>query len=326
MEKDDELKGIGNSYDFGARMLDPRIGRWFAPDPMENKYPNLTTYHFTANNPIIYIDFNGEDIVYFNREGKEVHRIVSDKVNETWVIHKNADNTVVDKVHMRNKAGWVKAEMPNMIKNVSSYEKAIGRDYNKHDYQVAASTHLFNEKLSAENLPEKTPGTGQPTNSVELLDPNIVKAVILKETNYGYVGAYEWKKASEDVMQSNVGSGSATINGDWVPAKARLTELKENVVPTPSESITGGILWLYYKGIKVENIKYKNGKIVGGDVSWDGGNDWLKAVEKYNGGGDSKYVEKFKAILEALKQNSSTEYVKEKQTKEKKAKEKQPKK
>ncbi|WP_317044843.1 RHS repeat domain-containing protein, partial [Flavobacterium columnare] len=36
-EKDDELKGEGNSYDFGARLLDPRIGRWFSPDPMEKK-------------------------------------------------------------------------------------------------------------------------------------------------------------------------------------------------------------------------------------------------------------------------------------------------
>lgn len=286
---------------------------------MENKYPNLTTYHFTVNNPIIYIDFNGEAIVYFNREGKEVHRIVSDKVNETWVIHKNADNTVVDKVHMRNKGGWVKAEMPNMIKNVSSYEKAIGRDYNKHDYQVAASTHLFNEKLSAENLPEKTPGAGQPTNSVELLDPNIVKAVVLKETNYGYVGAYEWKKASEDVMQSNVGSGSATINGDWAPAKARLTQLKENVVPTPSESITGGILWLYYKGISVTEVKYEvgSGKVIGANVQWIGGDDWLGNVEKYNGNRDKNYMEKFKAILKALNQNSSTEYIKEKENKEK---------
>lgn len=40
-EKDDEVRGDGNSYDFGARMLDSRIVRWFAGDPKESKYPSV---------------------------------------------------------------------------------------------------------------------------------------------------------------------------------------------------------------------------------------------------------------------------------------------
>jgi RHS repeat-associated protein len=60
-EKDDELKGEGNSYDFGARMLDPRVGRWFAPDKMEGNYPSSSTYAYTLNNPIYYIDPDGNE-------------------------------------------------------------------------------------------------------------------------------------------------------------------------------------------------------------------------------------------------------------------------
>ena len=59
-EKDDELKGEGNSYDFGARMFDPRVGRWFATDPMEDRIPSVSTYAYVANNPLYYVDPDGE--------------------------------------------------------------------------------------------------------------------------------------------------------------------------------------------------------------------------------------------------------------------------
>jgi RHS repeat-associated protein len=68
-EKDDELKGEGNSYDFGARIYDPRVGRWLSTDPLENKYPSMSPYNFTANNPILYVDPDGRDYgVYVNHE------------------------------------------------------------------------------------------------------------------------------------------------------------------------------------------------------------------------------------------------------------------
>jgi len=63
MEKDDELKGIGNSYDFGERMLDPRIGRFFSTDSIFQPYE--TPYNFAANNPIIYVDSEGGDNIIY---------------------------------------------------------------------------------------------------------------------------------------------------------------------------------------------------------------------------------------------------------------------
>jgi len=60
-ENDSETYGDGNAYDFGARIYDARLGRWLSVDPLNSKYPSLTPYHFTANNPIIYKDVDGKD-------------------------------------------------------------------------------------------------------------------------------------------------------------------------------------------------------------------------------------------------------------------------
>lgn len=54
----DEESGL---YYYGARYYDPRTSLWLSTDPMELKYPNISTYTYCANNPIKFIDPNGAD-------------------------------------------------------------------------------------------------------------------------------------------------------------------------------------------------------------------------------------------------------------------------
>ena len=59
-EKDDEVKGSGNSLDFGERIQDPRILRFLSLDPLRKKFPWESNYSFADNNPILYVDVDGE--------------------------------------------------------------------------------------------------------------------------------------------------------------------------------------------------------------------------------------------------------------------------
>jgi RHS repeat-associated protein len=61
-EKDDEVKGDGNSLDFGARIYDSRLGRWLTIDYLFAKYPSFSPYNFVLNNPILFIDPDGNDV------------------------------------------------------------------------------------------------------------------------------------------------------------------------------------------------------------------------------------------------------------------------
>lgn len=58
-EMDDEVKGEGNSLNYTFRMHDPRVGRFFAVDPLEPRYPMLTPYQFGANTPIMAVELEG---------------------------------------------------------------------------------------------------------------------------------------------------------------------------------------------------------------------------------------------------------------------------
>ena len=58
-EKDDEVVGNGNRYDFDKRIYDPRLGRFLSIDPLTRDYPWSSPYVFAANNPIRFIDIAG---------------------------------------------------------------------------------------------------------------------------------------------------------------------------------------------------------------------------------------------------------------------------
>nr|WP_291131278.1 RHS repeat-associated core domain-containing protein [Flavobacterium sp. UBA7682] len=114
-EKDDEIKGEGNSLNYTFRMHDPRVGRFFAVDPLDKQYPFYSPYQFSGNRLIDMVELEGlEPAEAGNREGQKGdafdYNLISDNPgdilkfsfsNQTWTWHAGTKTTT---------AGWKTAD------------------------------------------------------------------------------------------------------------------------------------------------------------------------------------------------------------------------
>lgn len=80
-EKSNEIYGEGNAYDFGDRIQDPRIVRWFSTDPLQMKYPGTSPYVFCGNNPIFYVDPDGRVLQFYGdaKEFRKTEALINNK-------------------------------------------------------------------------------------------------------------------------------------------------------------------------------------------------------------------------------------------------------
>ncbi len=174
-EEDDELKGEGNSVNYTYRMHDPRLGRFFAVDPLAKDYHWYSPYTFSGNEVIAKIELEGlEPADYLlttknigrsliavsqakGQEGQKYYwRLVSNpsKTSMTWEQGKrfiapkpkpkpdpiNAELEPYTAVQDNNTASNYTPNLnfaPIIKKEVSGIDKMINEAWNKGDYPRA---------------------------------------------------------------------------------------------------------------------------------------------------------------------------------------------
>lgn len=212
MEKDNEMKGMGNSLNLGARIYDSRLGRFFSIDPRIKEYSWQSPYSYYKNTPISMIDFNGE--------GGE------DSQNSTPV-ESNQPAGVSAAQGKQQSAPSVAGATTNAVNNTSTTAGGTTANANTQtNNQGEAGPALENSTTCPENTPTQidntTPAPNSPASTV-LSSQDFYKTqpAYLMVEGIGLLGTYSIK-GTVSVLQQDNGKKIITVNASGVipPAAA----------------------------------------------------------------------------------------------------------
>jgi RHS repeat-associated protein len=251
-EKLDEMKGDGNAYDFGARMLDPRIGRWLSRDPLEAKYPNISTYTFVGNSPIFCIDPDGKQIKPTNEPAAKVLNSMVDQMNRAgFTIDQNSNGALYEVPDTYRVINGVAGGEKNSVSSEREFSKKM-KKYNsnlaKEEIVEMYSVYLGIQHPKVIEVQVTTTGTdgrdftyGGSSGTTG----SLVKVGSINTTNSEYSELNTILKNEGSVTQK---VGDALYNQTPItsttPANGEVQESTNTYTITPDKKGTG---WVFFK-------------------------------------------------------------------------------
>ncbi len=95
-----ELDPETGNYYYGARYYNPKISVWLSVDPLAHKYPSLSPYVFTGNNPIMLVDPDGRDIWTY-----EDGNFTLTKNNDNFIVFVDSDGNEIFRTNQKITSG-----------------------------------------------------------------------------------------------------------------------------------------------------------------------------------------------------------------------------
>lgn len=304
MERDDEVKGNGNSYTTPFRQYDPRLGRWLTLDPLHHWRPFESPYAGFGNNPIYFVDPSG---LTPTNDGDEVNTESNDssidgepeknedleefevKGDAPWWYDKLADKHGKNKVKITLKeirfytngkdltafkgkfmGFFIMIKVNRWIKSKEKFSAKMEKSLKKSGFYKLMITSQFGEVLENDELPLNGWGPEEQESGDAIVDedarfPEGGQPNLKYDGNYAIDRIYGYGEDSKEKAEAQ-----KTTIFLWDIRK----EFKYKKSGDPEHTLPGDTIWTFYRG---DSVKIDKKQCCGMP------NKRIKTFEKYEG-------------------------------------------
>jgi RHS repeat-associated protein len=272
-ERDDEVKGEGNSYNYTFRMHDPRLGRFFAEDPLAPKYPWYTPYQVAGNSVIMSSELEGLEpevengilVGYTIQKGQGPTQIAQDVNNKetqlkygyTLLEAKDWKDLVVENVaYYMNRGDW---ENPNMLE----IDNPAWSRMNSNEGESITINHPDQAVVATTSKSLFAPYLIPANNATTLISLGLTSGTFLSNIDdYGKAlnnGTFlaNYKGSAKTWSRSYYGGGRGNVSSSFIKS----AKLNTRVLGGVSNGFKIGGIGLSLFSLGSTEMMYRNGEI-----------------------------------------------------------------
>ena len=205
----DEETGL---YYYGARYYDPRTSLWLSTDPMELKYPNISSYAYCANNPITFIDPSGSIILL--PKGTSIKNIfltlgtLQKLTNDKLVYSTQKDGSI--RIKIASLGTGTKTNGTNLIRRLNSSKKTVTIDIqNSQGY----FSKKYGNRAKATDYTNAANGVG--SDAIVNFDPESNPLIYTVDPQTGRV--YKATRPNQVGLGHELIHAEHYMDGDYIP-------------------------------------------------------------------------------------------------------------